>query len=91
MEIVLIILIAVAVIGMSAIVFCIWAAVSVGRFIWQLLFRNSSPALIDTDGNKYCSNVQCACVNSVQARFCRRCGRVLPGTVQWTGDLTRVA
>jgi len=89
MEILLIILIMVAVVGMTAMVFCVWAVMSLARGAWRLLFGKSQKPSVNAAGTKTCGNTQCECVNPAQARFCRRCGRMLPGLVRWADGSTR--
>ncbi|MDB5326078.1 MAG: hypothetical protein JWM57_1647 [Phycisphaerales bacterium] len=81
MEIIPIILIAVAVIAVSGLLFCAWAVIAVARAIGRLIRPTRSPHLTAAHGQG-CSNTACLCNNPVHARFCRRCGKPLPALMR---------
>jgi len=62
-----------AVLVVTAVLFCGWLIVVVARFIWRLitgLGRQDTPR----GAGRPCMNPGCRTDNPLHARFCRRCG-----------------
>ena len=75
----------VAIMAITALLFAGWVVVSLGRGLWSLLFggsqrRVTSPATLNSI---ICPRDRCRAPNLVGARFCRRCGFAMdPAVVQ---------
>lgn len=85
MEAILVGLILVAVVAVAGVLFCVWASVAAVRGLARMVFgsRKSPPRL---NGGQACVHDDCLCTNPNHARFCRRCGRPLPGLMRLVGS-----
>lgn len=81
MEAVLLFLIAVAVIAVTAVLFCAWTVVAVIRMLCRAIFGTRRPAFKEPT-TQSCHNRHCQCGNPAYARFCRRCGQPLPALMR---------
>jgi hypothetical protein len=90
LEYVIAILIFLAVMTVTAVIFCLWMVIVAGRLIFRgiggifgIFGRFGSipaPRLPMQMGGRgvTCQNPQCHALNTESARFCRRCGKELP-------------
>lgn len=87
LEYVIAILIFLAVMTVTAVIFCLWMVIVAGRLIFKGIggvFRQfgsiPAPRLPMQMGARgvTCQNPQCHALNTESARFCRRCGKELP-------------
>lgn len=85
MEAILVGMIVVAVVAVAGVLFCVWAVVSAMRGLTRMIFGPRQPATRPA-GSQDCVNNDCLCPNPGHARFCRRCGRPLPGLMRLVGS-----
>lgn len=85
MEVLGIILIAVAVIAVTGLLFCVWAIVAIARAIAGMVWPKRQPRPL-ASGFQACRNHACLCANPGHARFCRRCGQALPALMRLAGS-----
>ena len=82
MEIAITILVIIGVVLVTALVFGGWVIVAFIRLIGRAIGGNGSPARpasLPAPGAQWarCGRTNCRALNPEQARFCRRCGRML--------------
>jgi hypothetical protein len=80
-ELVMTFLIFMVVIAISAILFGGWVFITIVRMVLRLLFpARTGPREVSVEPSSTvtCSRERCRASNPPGARFCRRCGRVLP-------------
>jgi hypothetical protein len=80
------ILVFIGVIFLTALIFGVWVVVSIVRAVVKGLFmlfggRKLPPMPLAVRG-RVCGNDRCRAANPGPARFCRRCGRELPGATR---------
>ena len=85
METLLVGMIVVAVVAVAGVLFCVWAAVAAMRGLARMVFGPRKPAARVADAQD-CVHGDCLCPNPGHARFCRRCGRPLPGFMRLVGS-----
>ena len=74
------------VIVVTALIFGVWVVVSIVRGLIRgigAILRHRSPLAVAMGvRGRVCGNDHCRAVNPGPARFCRRCGRELPGAAR---------
>ena len=87
-EFLIALLVFLGIMAVASVVFGAWLIVMAARFVWRRVFGMPSPharrpiALLQTSARNQCVRPLCCAENPPTARFCRRCGRVLPAAQQ---------
>ena len=81
------ILVFIGVIFVTALIFAVWVVVSIVRAVVRgmfMIFRGGRkvPIVPMAVRGRICDNARCRASNPAAARFCRRCGRELPGSTR---------
>jgi hypothetical protein len=80
------ILVFLGVIFVTALIFGVWVVVSIVRAVVRgmfAVFRGAKmPVIASGVRGRVCGNDRCRAANPGFARFCRRCGRELPGSTR---------